>query len=298
MTSAFSTDVRILACPSCGAPVHSSPVGGLITCDHCRAMVQVAPRDDTSLGRPAGPMLTDAERWQGLWSQAQSYSQQALPQEWIGVIPVTAPTLAQALNLWQGYCRAAAANDTAAATHLAMITGAIANYFGSLPDNVRRRSLFESAMEALPSPFGKQVMRGQLARAAVAEGDLEAGRVWLAALDPNSPDVEADTAYRLTYACLATAYGDFPNVITVLGPERNSIPVVWTNGMLVDVYRANAVEKLGDVNKAAQQLVASGNEARGGQGTAQIPEIIRRNTLVMCPQSLPLAVAEWQRHHR
>ena len=84
--SAFSTAVRILTCPQCGAPIQVSREGGHAQCNYCHAPLMIPPRDDVTTMHHAGPGLTEAERYQGLWAQANAFGAKQLPPELMGVL--------------------------------------------------------------------------------------------------------------------------------------------------------------------------------------------------------------------
>ena len=46
--TAFSHDIRILACQRCGAAVEGGTQGGTFTCQYCNAVNQFAARDDSA----------------------------------------------------------------------------------------------------------------------------------------------------------------------------------------------------------------------------------------------------------
>lgn len=295
MNGAYSTAVRILTCPQCGAPVQAASAGGHVACTYCHAPLQVAPRNDATVGRLAGPAPTEAERWQGLWAQAQSFRQQPLPPEMSDLLragPLTPERIPTALSLWRTYCARAGAGDAAAGQSAVLLTGAIAGYFFKTQDRVRQRALLESTLDALPSPSHKQVLRCQLASAAANGGDLQAAQTWFGACDPSSTELLPDTAYRVCYANLATWRGDFRAVLGALGPAAGSVPIAVTYNVLSDVIRANAIERLGDLNTAVGQLIAS---ARANDGAAQAMQgIAAGRSQPICPQSLPQAIAQLQ----
>lgn len=294
--SAFSTEVRILTCPHCGAPIQLARQGGHIQCGYCHAPLAVTARDDTPL-QAAGPsLLSEAERYQGLWAQAQSFGAKLLPAEMRAVLAggaLTADRVGPALGVWRTYCERASAGDAAAGDLAVLMTGSISSYFVVVAkDFQRQRALFESTLDALGVPAQKQVIRCNLARSSARAGDMQSAQIWFAACDPRSPDLQADTAYRVTYAYLATAHGDMRNVLAALGPAPDSVPIALPSRLQAAVLRANAIEKSGDVAGAVAQLVA---EARALPGAKEaIPEIAEASAqLQLCPQSIPLARMQW-----
>lgn len=293
--SAFSTEVRILTCPQCGAPIQVARQGGQMQCTFCQAPIVIAARDDAAMVRP-GPPLTDAERYQGLWTQAANFGAKQLPPEMSQVLrggPLTPDRVGPALALWRVYCQRASAGDIVAGENAVLLTGSLSGYFALQGDAHRQRAVFETVLDALREPAHKQVIRCQLARAALKAGDMRSAQTWFGACDPSPADLQADTAYRTTFATLATAYADFRNVLAALGPNPGSVPIALVYQLQIDVLRANAIEKLGDLNAAVTQLVATGRALDGG--VQAIPQIVAVNQhLQLCPQSLPRAMQLWR----
>lgn len=293
--SAFSTDVRILACPQCGAPIRLAAGGGHVHCTYCHAPLAVAARDDASLQR--GPsLLSEAERYQGLWAQATSFGGKILPPEMRAVLAgaaLTAERVGAALGVWRTYCDRAKAGDAVAGEHAVLMTGALSSYFAVVAkDPQRQRALFESTLEALRDPSQKQVIRCSLARSSARAGDMQSAQAWFAACDPRAADLQADTAYRVTYAYLATMHGDLRSVLAALGPAPGTVPVALPSRLQVGVIRANAIERSGDIATAVAQLVAEARALPGGREA--IPEIADASAhLQLCPQSIPLARMQW-----
>lgn len=293
--SAFSTAFRVLTCPHCGAPIQVVPQGGQVQCGYCRSMLAAPARDDSAL-QQGGPMLNDAERMQGLWRQAQTFGDKPLPPEMSAVLAggaLTPDRVSGALGIWRSYCQRASAGDFVGGEHAVLITGSLNSYFAAVAkDPMRQRALFESTLDALRVAEQKQVIRCMLARLALKEGDMNSARTWFGACDPRSPDLQADTAYRVTYAVLATAANDFRNVLAALGPNAESIPVALPSRLQIDVIRANAIEKCGDVNTAVAQLVQAARTIGGAREA--IPGIVATNPhLQLCPQSLRYAMAQF-----
>ena len=292
--SAFSTEVRILTCPQCGAPIQLALQGGQIQCTYCHASLAVAARDDRAL-QHAGPAVTEAERYQGLWAQAASFGAKQLPPEMLQVLhggALTPDRVGAALAVWRGYCQRASAGDHAAGENAVLLTGSLSSYFAVAKDPHRQRALYESTLEAVRDPAQKQVIRCLLARTSAKAGDMQSAATWFGACDPRPADLQADTAYRVTYAYLATSHGEFQNVLAALGPTPGSVPIALPSRLQVDVIRANAIEKCGDVGTAIAQLVSAAQSLDGGRQA--IPQIVAVSPqLQLCPQSLPYAMQQW-----
>jgi hypothetical protein len=294
--SAFTTEVRILTCPQCGAPIQLARQGGQVQCTYCHVPLTVSARDDASLQQGGPALLTEAERYQGLWAQAASFGAKQLPPEMRAVLAAGALTpdrIGAALGVWRTYCQRASAGDFVAGENAVLMTGSISSYFAAVAnDPQRQRALFESTLESLRDPSHKQVIRCNLARASAKAGDLPSAQVWFGACDPRPADLQADTGYRVTYATLATLHGDFRGVLAALGPAPNSVPVALPSRLQVGVLRANAIEKSGDIATAVAHLVG---EARAlDDGRQAVPGIVQANPhLQLCPQSLPHAMQQW-----
>ena len=296
LMSAFSTNVRILTCPHCGAPIQLARQGGQLQCPYCHVPLTVAARDDASLQQGGPLLLSDAERNQGLWAQAASFGRKLLPPEMNAVLmggALTADRVGAALGIWRTYCQRATAGDHASGEYAVLMTGSLSSYFIVVAKDLQRqRALLESTLEALRDPSQKQVIRCILARSSARAGDMHSAQVWFGACDPCSADLYADTAYRVTYAFLATSHGDFRNVLAALGPTPASIPVALPSRLQICVLRANAIERNGDVSTAVAQLVAEAQALDGGREA--IPEIAEASAhLQLCPQSIPLASMQW-----
>jgi hypothetical protein len=287
MTSAFATDIRVLTCPQCGAPLKGALSGGQVVCGYCHTPGVIRARDDRPLTNP-GPPVSEEGRMQSLWAQARVYGDTQLPQEMAQLLhagPLTPATFPQGLALWQLYIQRAAAGDLQSSQYATLMTGALSSFCVMQNDETRQRAIFETALELLPNPNHKQVMRCNLARAAIKAGDLAAGQAWMASCNPTPVDLEADSAYRATYAAMATARNDFQNVLAALGPNVGAVPLALPLQVLCNVYRANAIEKLGNVAVAAQQLMQTATTLANGAGAIQ--GIIKSSPFHLCPQSLP-----------
>ena len=284
--SAFAIDVRIVTCRQCGAPLTASPAGGQVVCSYCHVPNVVTARDDRPLAH-VGPPISEEARMQALWGQAQVYGNTQLPPEMVQLLahgPLTPASFQQGLALWQLYIQRAAAGDFAASESATLMTGALSSFCVEHNDSVRQRAIFETSLELLPNPNHKQVMRCNLARAAIRAGDLASAQACIAACNPAPVDLEADTAYRVTYVALATSHNDFRNVLAALGPNVGAVPLALTVQVLCNVYRANAIEKLGNVALAAQQLMQTATTLAGG--AAAVVGIVHASPLNLCPQSL------------
>ncbi len=289
--STFNAAVRILACSNCGAPLPPvGPEGGTTQCMFCRQSSYIGVRDDGSIA--SGAPVDEAQRVAALWQQVDvgfmvhpevtqlgehgaltDRNVEAARQQWertraIAGDPVQAPTVGDDL-MW--------------------LTTLLAGYYATQGDRVRVRAFWESTLEASHGPRQRQFSRGSLCRLSVNDGDLEAATQWLRPCDPQASDLCSDSTYRLSYSFLATAQGQFDNVLQALGQTATDLPWFFSVRLLATVVRANAIERSGDVARAAdqlRQLVAASPDA-----AAVIPGIRKANVaLDLCPQSIAMVL--------
>ena len=72
--------------------------------------------------------------------------------------------------------------------------------------------------------------------------------------DPNAPELDADSEFRVSSAVVATMDRDAQRVLVLLGPQKDAIPIVDSMDPLASVFRANAFEMLGNVPQASAIL--------------------------------------------
>ena len=288
----FSYDVRILACQNCGAPINASLEGGQTSCEYCGAVNHVGRRDESRDQRQdSGPTLSESERFQRLRAQdGKPLRPPPSIQHLIAGGALAPQREAQANQLWQ-QTRAELAQGGApfpTEERFYFLTFILYEHIGAQNEERRGRAMLETALELLGDQRYRQTIRCMLARNAVRVGDLEAADQWLSPCNPRSDDIHIDTQYRLTTAMIATARGDFSKVTSVLGPQTGDIPIADESDELCSVIRANALERLGDAQLAAQELATSPGVSRHGIGLVE--EIARKHAFLdLCPQSLPMA---------
>jgi len=213
-------------------------------------------------------------------------------------VGATDENLAQVLAMWQSYCERAKAGDPAAGEFAVLLTAPLSNYLAEHGQDERRRALFESTLEALPSPAHQEVMRCRLSRAALKAGEVDAARAWLAICDPAPLDVDADSDYRVSAAFVATFDHDFDQVLILLGPSHGSIPVAVSSGTLVAMLRANAFEKSGRLDEAVATLLDYARQSEGHLAEQLYAVVMKANSwLDLCSQSVPRAIAQLQHDH-
>ena len=204
----------------------------------------------------------------------------------------TDKNLPHVLAMWQSYCDRAKAGDPTAGELAVLLTAPLSNYFGAHGQEERKRALFESTLEALPSPAHQEIMRCRLSRAALKAGEVDAARAWLDSCDPAPLDVGADSDYRVSAAYLATFDHDFGRVLTLLGRAHGSIPVAVSQRALVVVLRANALEKSGGLDEAVAALLDFAGHSEGHLAEQSYAAVTKANSwLDLCPRSVPRAIA-------
>jgi hypothetical protein len=293
--TAFTAEIRILLCESCGAPLEAPVDGGPITCAYCRAQNVVSTRDERpTLGMPAVPVpVSEEERMQRLRSQD---GRPLVPPQ--SLMYLLRGSSFDPSKVQEGFLVYQATRKELRATHspdaaerLYFLTLIANNYLVEQKDDARRRALLETSLDVLFLPRHKQVVRCLLASAAAKDGDAVAAERWIAPCDARSDDLESDSAWRVCRAYIDTARHDFRAVLGVLGAVDDQVPIADSRDPVAAVLRANALERSGDVNAAVAALRAR-MRSENATGRMVIEEFVRMNPqLQLCPQSLPAALA-------
>ncbi len=284
----FSRSVRILACPSCAAPLDVPLDGGHVACPYCNTRSDWAPRRPAEHRAPSH--LDDQQRLQRLEAQRQAPQEQPPPSvlvhQQLNDDPAKARAL-QALATAKQQYRSGGGADAEAQIY--WLTVLLYNAYTGPANSLRQRGLIEAGLEVLDSPRRRQALHGMLARNAAREGDHHAASEWLALMDPRSDDLPTESAYRLTLAYLQTARRAYGDVLATLGDQIGAVPMAGNDELFASVIRANAIEYLGDPARGASQLVALMQLAP--HFPQLVRSIIRANLrLAMCPQGLPTAL--------
>lgn len=264
-------------CNSCGATMEVPVTGGEQSCPKCDHTEDIPPRPAyTSLAEERSSSVPESERLARLRAQD---GKPLLPPKSIasllghgGIIPEW--KIDEAISVFLSAKKnVQATGDFGAAEQVRFLELALSNYFHKKGEKERRRALVESALEALTIPRLKQMMLCTLSRSAAMEGDNSSAVRWLEPCDPSSDDLEADSAYRLSKAMLSTARRDWSAVLQVLGKKHNDIPIADFMDGLAVVLRANAIERLGNVEGAVSELEVYMGEG-AASGRAAIKSII------------------------
>ncbi len=270
--SQFAYRRRVLACDNCGSAVEAAPGGGQTGCPRCGAPMVAPARPDTTVRRSA-PM-NEMERIHRL---RQQDGRPLLPPAGLESLlqggKIEAWKLAEARQVWGATRRHLASSpaDVAAAERIVFLTMMLSNTLAPMGDDAALRAIYEGALEVVTLPRHRQAMRCYLARHAARTGDFESAEAWLAGCDPGSDDLFVDSAWRVSRAYLETAYGRWQNVHQVLGGTERDIPIDDSMDGVAAVLRANAWEKMGNVDAARQQLARF---MQGGQ-SATVEAVVR-----------------------
>ncbi|MCB9593958.1 MAG: hypothetical protein H6719_14590 [Sandaracinaceae bacterium] len=287
----YTTEIRVLLCDACGAPIETTPEGGQVACAYCRAQNQVRLRPRESAFAPPKIPISDDERWRLLRSQD---GRPLVPPAALAYLvqngALHPAKVDESFYLYQQTKReVATTHSPEAAERLFFLTLMLNTHLGLAQDDSRRRAILETSLETLELPRHQQVLRCLLASAAAKEGDLTSAERWIAPCDPMSQDLEADTAWRCARVFIDTSRGDWNAVLHVLGVQDDQVPIADAWDPTAAVFRANALERAGDLQGAVTALRARmSKESHSGRTTMQ--RIIQGHPqLQLCPQSFPLA---------
>ncbi len=260
----------------------------MVQCTFCRQSNVVGMRDDGSIA--SGAPVDEAQRVASLWQQVDVGFMVHPEVTQLGEHgALTEHNVEAARQQWER-TRAIAGDPMQAATvgdDLMWLTTLLAGFYASQGDRVRVRAFWESTLEASHGPRQRQFSRGSLCRLSVNDGDLAAATQWLRPCDPQPGDLCSDSTYRLSYAFITTVQGQFDNVLLALGQTANELPWFFSLRLLATAVRANAIERQGDVARAADQLRQLA--AASPDAAAVLPAMRKANVaLDLCPQTIPM----------
>jgi hypothetical protein len=262
--SAYTTQLRALLCPTCGAPVTTPPQGGGFTCGYCRAVGSIGARTDARPHHAPPPPQEEQARLAKLRFQyeqgqlASPYSAFVAPADLTHLVALRPP---HSWGPWFEAWKAAVAGLIQQPTMpnqrrvfwLAQLTGMAVLNLGST-DPMRARAVRETALELLPDPGHKHLLRCTLSRAACSQHDVASAEQWLAGCDPYPGNLTLDTDYRLSLSVLSLAQGRWQVILETLGNQPNAIPIDYGRDMLAGMLRVHACEELGYLQAADGQL--------------------------------------------
>jgi hypothetical protein len=233
------------------------------------------------------PPLPEPERLKRLWAQV---GERALPPA-----SLRAVVSGERLEPWKvqealAICEASRAEvrqtgSYEAAERLLFLTMLLADHLGELNARQKQRELLESALGVFTLERHRRLVRGCLCREAVRDGDVVAAERWLVPCDSHSDNLQEDSSYRVARAFLDTARGNWHGVLQVLGPNSPDVPMQDALRATAAVLRANALERLGDLQAASASLQYYMQSA-GVLGRTAVEGAIQRSpTPKLCPIS-------------
>lgn len=255
----FDFDVRVVVCNHCNAPIQASALGGNVRCEYCNQINRIKVR----LEEPVEPIMAaqetidEARRIEMLrkqvnneisipWSLKSLLNENSEIPEW---------KIQEAQAIWQGArAQLEKAMDFDQAETFWVLTYKLAEYFESQKKTAFVRGIYERALDVLTLPRHRQIIRGFLSRQAALTGDLASAEKWLAPCNPRSTDLHSDTEYRFSRACIDTVKEDWHAVLEVLGRSHHEVPTMALNLIPITVLRANALEKLGQLDAAFLEI--------------------------------------------
>jgi hypothetical protein len=263
-SNAYTTQLRALLCPTCGAPITTPPQGGQYQCGYCRTVGSVGARVDARQ-RVAPPSPAEEQaRFAKLRFQfeqghlASPYSSYVVPQDLTHLVKLRPPhSWGPWFEAWKHAVALLAQqpNDQnqKRVAWLATLTSTPVLALSST-DPTRARAIRETALELLPDPGHKHLMRCALASAACLQGDRASAEQWLAACDPYPGNIILDTSYRVSSSFLHIAQGRWGAVLETLGNQPGVIPIDHGRDMIAGLLRVHACEELGYPQAAEGQL--------------------------------------------
>jgi hypothetical protein len=247
---------RLYMCPGCSTPQQGPPQGGPVACPQCRAPFTLPDRS-AMLGNPGmiAPVSNDPNRLQQLRMQ-DGRPRLAPPtlQAVLGGNTIQPGRGQEAIAIWQSLRARAAAGDVSASEDLTMLSILIAQQPDMAAQPAMSMAIAESAYDAAVLPRHKQEQLGRLVRLSIAAGDHPGATRYLSWMMPNAPELDADSEFRVSAAVVATLEGNAPRVMELLGPQKDAIPIVDSMDPMASVFRANAYERMGNPQAAAQIL--------------------------------------------
>jgi len=299
IVSTFRYEARVVTCANCGAPVTGGTTAGEVTCGYCGTANQIVARDDRrdQDAAASAPQISEAQRIERLREQDRRGPElpTSIMHHFVGRT-IAPQAVEEARAAWQAARRelsAGAGSASAASERLYHLTLGLTAHLARQEQHDRERALVESALDLLNDATYRQVLHGMLSRAAALEGDLDAAGQWLALCSPHSEDLPADSAYRVSCACVFAGRKDGAGVLSVLGSNSTDVPLAAEHEDLCLLLRAHAHELAGQQELAVEQLKLRLLHEDGPQGVEAA--WTKHAALALCPVALPRARAERDR---
>lgn len=288
----YTTEVRVLLCEMCGAPLELTPRAAAVACSYCGAQSQVVRRASSPIAPSSMPIDEDTRIQRLRMQDGRPFVPPASLQPLMAAGGFHPAKVEEAFHVYQATRREiGATHSPEAAERLFALTLVANTHFATHGDDARRRALLETSLDTLTLPRHLQVLRCLLASASAKEGDVASAEQWLQPCNPRSDDIDSDSAFRVARAFVDTVRGDFQAVLHGLGPYDDGYPIADTWDPTCAVLRAHALERVGDLHAAVNALRARmSKESYGGRATMEA--ILRAHPqLALCAQSFPMAIA-------
>lgn len=285
----YSHTLRILSCQGCGAPLDATIDGGRFECGFCGVFQVLERRDETSdlAQASARPDISESERHTRL--RAQDEAGTPLP-------PSVRPFLvdgrlppSRVQDAKAAWIEARRKLSLAASFPIAEKLFHLTLVLAPHAEERERRATLETAVEVLPDPGHRHVLRCMLAQLAALAGGADAAEQWLAPCDRRPLDLLMDSAYRVAASSLASIRGDHTAVLEALGHTANDVPLARASTAAATYLRCDALERLGDLDSARNELRAHASVVGLTALRAQMREIGLPDH---CPDSLAFLEAE------
>ncbi len=282
MNTSFSHALRVYICASCGAANHAPPEGGRVSCETCTETAELPPRREVD---PHSPAMDEAQRVAELGKQ--DVGPLPMPPEVAALTErgaLSSERADDAMAAWQAARRALeVGGDDDVESRLYFLTRLLYEHLLTQGDDTHMRGIIETALEASHHARYQQVYRCMLACEAARVGDLTGADDWLSPCDRHSCDIHADSVYRYTAAFVATHKRQYPKALSVLGSADT--PIAESFDAICAVLRANALERLGQLDDAIEALCEAMLRVDGG--AVAVERIVRSTgSLRLCRQSL------------
>ena len=254
---------------------HGPLGGGKVACSHCSARHVLPDRSGQRQLLSALPELHDDQASiENLRAQV-GRSRQVSPalQAVLGGTTVQRGREQEVLAIWQSLRARSLQNDVTASEDLVTLTLLLLAMRWPAEQQDMPEALLESTFDAAVLPRHKQEMLGYLVRAAAGRGERTPALLHLGSIEQQPTELEMDSELRVSAAAVATLDRNGRSVLSLLGANRDEIPIAEDLDVMARVLRANAHEMLGDDDTAMRILRALPEGQTLGQISANMPAL-------------------------
>lgn len=254
---AFDVEVRAVECTNCGAPLQAPASGGTVSCTFCGTsnVVSVRPADGGERPESAAEDVARLERLAAQVKSAVVDNPFDLSRPPTGVRP-DAPTETLRAEYEQRKAQPDLAQLVSSQHALCWLASTLAERSLTEGDALRARATLETALDHLPDPGHRHLIRCRLAVLAARDGELKAAEGWLAECDPAAEVLALDTDYRLARAEVDLHRGSFSVALERIGDKLGKIPMMRTRERQSEPLRIIAQYRQGDLEGAETRLHA------------------------------------------